>query len=134
EDIAAGREPERLRPEFSDGQVRVLHAEYTPLRATVELESPAGATIHYLALYYPGWQVRVDGEPVPIAPSQPDGLLTFNVPAGRHTLHIRFVETPGRIVADGVSLFSVLALGLALWAAAREPQSFRRESTHAIRN
>jgi len=100
----------RLDPTGLPDGARVLRAEYGTLNATIELESPQPFRARYLALYYPGWQVRVDGEPVSVAPSNPEGLLTFDVPAGEHTVNVRFTETPLRLVADAISLLSLLVL------------------------
>lgn len=104
----------RLDPASLPDGARILRAEYGPLHATIELESPQPFRARYLALYYPGWQVQVDGEAVPVAPSSLEGLLTFDIPAGRHILTVRFAETPLRLLADAVSLLSLAALLLTL--------------------
>jgi len=88
----------------------VLQAEYGPNRARLMVESPTPFRARYLAFYFPGWRVRIDERPVEIAPSDPEGLLTFDVPAGRHTIDVRFTETPLRLVADAVSLLCLLTL------------------------
>lgn len=92
----------------------VIEADYGANQARVVVETPIPFRAHYLAFYFPGWQVRVDGESVEITPSDPEGLITFEVPAGRHVLAVRFSETPLRLSADAVSLLSlVLFLGIA---------------------
>ncbi len=93
----------------------VVEADYDANQARVVVESPVPFRARYLAFYFPGWRVRVDGEPVEVIPSEPEGLITFDAPAGRHTLDIRFGETPLRLAVDIVSLCSlILLLGLAL--------------------
>jgi len=100
----------RLPPESLPEGAHVLRADYGPVDATVVLETPAPFRARYLAFYYPGWRVTVDGEPAPVAPTDPDGLISFDVPAGRHTIRVRFGETPLRLFADALSLLSLLAL------------------------
>ncbi len=96
-------------------EAMVLEAQYGPNRARLTVESPLPFRTRYLTFYFPGWRVWVDGEPVEAIPSDPEGLITFDVPAGRHTVAIRFGETPLRLAADVISLFSlILLLGLAL--------------------
>ncbi len=90
---------------------RVLEADYGPNRARLVVESPRAFKARYLTFHFPGWQVIVDGERVPITPSDPEGLITFNVPAGRHALTVRFGETPLRL---GTDIFSALCLLAAL--------------------
>jgi hypothetical protein len=70
-------------------------------------------TAVYNGFHYPGWQVKVDGDPVPTAPDTPHGRITFHVPEGRHRVSIRLRETMLRLGADGISLAClVLTVGL----------------------
>ncbi len=106
-DLNAGREPVRLRPEDLPDGARVLNSDYAPLEAMILLETPISFRVRYLAFYYPGWRVWVDGEPVEVTPTDPEGLIGFDVPAGRHVITVRFTETPLRLIADGISLLSL---------------------------
>ena len=118
-EIEAGSEPVRLRPEDLPPGARILEATYGPLEARVVLETPVAFRARYWALYYPGWQVRADGTPIAVGPSGPEGLLSFEVPAGRHTVEVRFAETPLRLGADSLSVVSLALLVLALVRARR---------------
>ena len=118
---AAGPPITRLPTEGLPEGGLILHADYGPLDATIELETLTPFQARYLALYYPGWRVTVDGDPVPITPADPDGTITFPVPAGRHTIRIHFGETGLRLVADGVSLLSLLGLIASLMALSPPP-------------
>ncbi|MEK7513411.1 MAG: YfhO family protein [Patescibacteria group bacterium] len=60
-------------------------------------------------LYYPGWQVTVDGQKVAIKPGV-NGLITFAVPPGDHQIAAKFLPTWWRYLAGLISLFSVLVL------------------------
>ena len=107
---ATGDSVVRLPSESLPQGARVIDAEYGPVDATIVVESPVPFEARYLAFYYPGWRVTVDGEPVPVAPSDPEGLISFDVPAGEHTIRVRFGETPLRMAADAVSVLSLVAL------------------------
>jgi len=85
-------------------------ADYGPNKARLVVETPAPFRGRYLAFYFPGWCVTVDGEPVSVSPTDPEGLISFDVPAGRHTVEVRFGETSLRLAADAVSLLSLVAL------------------------
>jgi len=100
----------RLDPSALPEGARVLQADYGPLGAVIEIESPIPFRARYLAFYYPGWRVWIDGEPVGIAPTDAEGLIAFDVPIGRHMITLRFGETPLRRAADAVSLLSLLIL------------------------
>lgn len=62
-------------------------------------------------LYFPGWQVFVDGEKTEIEFQDPSwrGLVTFWVSPGRHKIELRFSETRLRTLSD---LISLLGLGM----------------------
>ncbi len=56
------------------------------------------------------------GDSVPITPEPLYGRITFAVLEGVHAITIRFSETPLRRWANGISLFTLVALlGLALY-------------------
>jgi len=88
----------------------ILEAEYGPNHARLVVESPVPFCARYLTFYFPGWRAWVGGEPVEVRPSKPEGLITFDVPAGRAHIHVRFGETRLRLAADALSLLSLLAL------------------------
>lgn len=109
-----GEPPVRL-PEGSlpSGAV-VTRAAYGALRAAIDVETPEAFRARYLAFYYPGWQAAIDGAPVPVSPEPGTGLVTFDVPAGAHRIEVWFGETPLRLAADGISVVSLVVLGLLL--------------------
>src|SRR5205807_464579 len=60
--------------------------------------------------YFPGWRATVNGEPVPVEPVGPLGLIRVTVPAGRQDLVVWFGDTPVRTIASVVSVISDLIL------------------------
>ena len=64
-------------------------------------------------LYFPGWQVLVDGQQVPIEFQDPNhrGLMTFAVDSGVHMILVRFTRTKLRLYAELVSLGAFVLLG-----------------------
>lgn len=88
----------------------VLATSHEPLSTNIELETavPFQATLR--TFYFPGWRITVNGRPVPIIPSDPEGWMTVPVPDGRSTIQATFGETPLRAWADGLSLVSLVLL------------------------
>ncbi len=84
-----------------NGEVKTTRSAGRSIEATVD--TPSGATVQFYVYYFPGWEARVDGQPVAFRPEGPQALLTFDVPAGEHHLQLRFVDTPmgqwGKIVS-----------------------------------
>jgi hypothetical protein len=53
-------------------------------------------TLRLYLFDFPGWAAYIDGEEVPIKLANPEGFITVEVPAGDHTVDIRFELTPPR--------------------------------------
>ena len=93
-----------------------------PLTYRLLLDSPQAQTIRLHAFYFPGWQVRVDGQRVLTGASGDLGLVTAQIPAGRHTVEMAFEATLPRQVAGvltaltwwGGLVWLLLAGGLSL--------------------
>jgi hypothetical protein len=75
-------------------------------RATVAARRPAALLVK--VSYHPRWSARVDGEPAAVFPVAP-GLLAVAVPAGRHTVVVRYAGVP---VALRLGLLAAGAAGL----------------------
>jgi hypothetical protein len=116
---AAGGSVARFDEASLPPEAELVSADYGPNRAHLVIDTPIPFRARYLTFYFPGWRVRVDGELTEVAPSSPQGLITFPIPAGRHEVTIRFGETPLRALADAVSFLSLLAFGLFLIRAPR---------------
>ncbi|OGH16050.1 MAG: hypothetical protein A3C30_00660 [Candidatus Levybacteria bacterium RIFCSPHIGHO2_02_FULL_40_18] len=63
-------------------------------------------------VYFPGWQVMVDGDRVPIQFQDPNyrGLITFSVPRSAHNIKVSFGESPTRIASDFLNLTGLLII------------------------
>ena len=60
-------------------------------------------TVQFNTFHFAGWKAFVDSQPVPINPSYPQGLITFDVPAGERRIVVRFEDTPVRALANIIS-------------------------------
>lgn len=74
------------------------------------------ARIRENTLYFPGWEVLVDGQKTNIEFQDPAnrGLITFFASEGKHLVEIAFKETRLRYLADVVSALSVVIMGVYL--------------------
>jgi hypothetical protein len=86
----------------------------------LSVASADGLRLQFYAYWYPGWQVRVDGDLVETWPEGDNGLITFDVPAGQHDVSLRMTDStlPRRLggILSGLSLLATLA---ALWGTDR---------------
>ncbi len=77
---------------------------------TVKFRGDA-ATVQFYTYDFPGWQVKIDGQPVPHRHEPPFGLITVDVPAGEHTVSLRMGTTPPRTIGGLMSLLALVAIG-----------------------
>ena len=88
------------------GQVRMLDLTSASVVVQATLDSPA--TVVFYTYDFPGWRATVDGEPVAHRTHPPYGLIAVDVPAGDHTVAIRFGTTPPRTAGAILSIISLL--------------------------
>lgn len=108
DDLIAGRDPNWLLG-LPATALTVLRNDPLDYRAQVVLTAATPVTFHQF--YYPGWQVRLNGQPLPITVTRDYGLISFTLPPGEHTLNVFFGPTPLRAIAEAISLVTFL-LGL----------------------
>ena len=106
-DYEAGQVVERWDTAVLPNNATIIGAEYENLAATLTVNTPEPFTARYFTFAFPGWTAVVDGEPVPIEASDPEGLITFAVPAGEHKLAVRWQSTLLRSVLLGLSVMTM---------------------------
>ncbi len=72
-------------------------------------ESPTEFTLMLNRFYYPTWSATLDGKPIEIKPSQPNGLITLNIPSGQHTIKVFLQPTLPQVAG---AILSIIALAL----------------------
>jgi hypothetical protein len=83
---------------------------------TLDATQPSAVTLHLL--YYPRWQAFVDGQPADLSPQAETGYAQVRIPAGVHSIALRYGRTPAETFGLAVSAAVALALiGLGAWAA-----------------
>lgn len=110
------RRDEKLEIISGDGSYEVLSHKNASRVYKVQASTPL-RLVEY-TFYFPGWKAYVDEEEVPVQFQDPNyrGVITFEVPAGEHTVKVRFEDTKIRLLGFGVTGagLGVAVLGLAL--------------------
>ena len=132
-DYQEGRTPQRfdlsVLPDGATAEV-----EYDGFGATISLNTPEAFTARYLSFFYPGWRAAVDGQPVPITPSNPEGLITFPVPQGAHTVTINWGSTPQRTALAVLSLLALAGTVVAIFYTRSQNRKRETDSSPAQTN
>jgi len=101
-----------------EGAVETLHHGGGSDEVHVVAAGPV--TLQFNTYDYPGWQVKLNGQPVVHRYEPPYGLITVDVPAGEHTLLLRMGSTPARTVGTIISTLALLTIvGILGWAVFR---------------
>ncbi len=93
---------------YKDSLSSIRLTSYAPNRLTYETNNAQDGTAVFSEIYYPdGWHVTIDGQPAELA--RADYILrTMYVPAGQHTIEMRFDPTSLH-VTEGIA-YGALAL------------------------
>jgi len=117
----AGGPIERINRATLPADATVTLQAQQPLYNRYSVDSKVDFVFRAFVFYFPGWTARVDGQPVKITVAEPDGFVTFPVPAGQHTVELSFEETLARKISWGISALAVLGLIAAIIIATRRP-------------
>ena len=93
---------------YKDSLSSIRLTSYAPNRLTYETNNAQDGIAVFSEIYYPdGWHVTIDGQPAELA--RADYILrTMHVPAGQHTIEMRF-DPPSLHVTEGIA-YGALAL------------------------
>ncbi len=124
----------RFRGELSDighqdSLASVTLTTYEPDHLVYKTSSAEKGLIVFSEIYYPGWEATIDGIPVPIV--RADYILrAMEVPAGEHTLEMRFSPKSLKITETiAYVALLVLFLGVVAWVWTQRKNIFNLKKT-----
>lgn len=108
---------------YKDSLSSIRLTSYTPNRLTYETNNAQDGIAVFSEIYYPdGWHVTIDGQPAELA--RADYILrTMHVPAGQHTIEMRFDPTSLHVtkgIAYGALALLVIGIIVAVLIAKRK--------------
>ena len=100
-------------------QLSLQAVTHNGLQLTVETESPA--TLRLNQFFFPGWQATLDFQaPLAVYPSTHQGLVTVDLPAGRHTVVVARTDSAVQVGAEWLTVATLWGLGI-VWRRRRWP-------------
>ncbi|MBI4136975.1 hypothetical protein HY469_02835, partial [Candidatus Roizmanbacteria bacterium] len=97
-----------------EGFVREVTYDSKSISFSAELENESTITIN--TIYYPGWQLLVRENKIPVTYDNEYGVMQFTLPAGNHQVRGFFRETPIRLLANSITGLSILIMALFVFA------------------
>lgn len=95
-----------------------------PLLTRYTTNTPRKTLLRLFLFDFPGWQARIDGEPVAKQLGRPEGFLVIPLPAGEHVVEIEFGSTPARDLATFLTLLGLAAMLYGLFVLPRKGENF----------
>ena len=111
--LPQGMPSQKLQALSGGGQV-VDTKEISPLRYKFKVHAQHFSSFCFCNFYFPGWTVKVDGRETNILKDNLLGLIVFECPEGSHDVEIYFGTTQLRQIAQGITIASLILLGLVL--------------------
>jgi hypothetical protein len=113
-EVRANELPDLPGGELAPGSTARI-VSYEPSRLLIETDAPTATVLVVSEIFYPGWEATIDGQRAPILLT--DYLLRGVVlPAGHHTVEMRYVAHAARTGAYVSALTLCLIAGLAIYA------------------
>jgi hypothetical protein len=114
--VSVTDEPEAEFERWSvrDGAATVVERASLDHRRAYSVETLGGGTFVLHTPYFPGWNLWLDGTPVPAGGRAGDGFMEVAVPPGRHHVAAAFGDTAVRRWSNRVSLGSLALTGVLL--------------------
>lgn len=97
--------------EILAGQGKIENLFFNSQKTTFKLGAETETEVQVNTVYFPGWFAQIDLKLTPINFQNEKGLIRLKIPPGSHQILVAFKETPFRLAADIVSLFSLLVAG-----------------------
>jgi hypothetical protein len=105
------------------GSASAVHVEGSR-HLWLDIDSPHPAALTVNHFYYIGWKAATsDGTAVAVSPTEPEGFLRMNVPAGRYRLDLNLAQTMPERAGQWISLGTLLGMTLIAAVRLRRPAS-----------
>lgn len=93
-----------------EGEGALAVERWQPREIALGVSSARGVVIDARQFYFPGWAARLDGHPLTVRPSSPDGLIRFSVPAGERRVELILSRAAPELAGQIVSAVSIVLL------------------------
>jgi hypothetical protein len=100
--------PEKAALVSGSGQISQLTVG--PIFVHFQVSADNSARVRINTAYFPGWVLRVDGQPVPILYNNPQGAVEFELAQGVHQVSLQFEDTPIVLACTAISILSLILL------------------------
>ncbi|MCB0166789.1 MAG: hypothetical protein KDI79_21360, partial [Anaerolineae bacterium] len=109
-DYEAGRPPQKIDPAAVPPEARIDITDHLAESDAWQIDTPASFTATIRTLYWPGWQLYLNDQPIPFSITLNIGLIQTSIPVGQHRLTLQLESTPLRTIGLWLTLLTGLTL------------------------
>lgn len=99
--------------------------EWKSEKRVVEINASTSTLLRIATFYYPGWEAEIDDNRANIMIEKESGAMLIDIPEGRHTVVLKFEDTPLRYYAKIISLVSFCIMFLFILVSKKTKQNQR---------
>jgi len=109
-DYEAGRPPQKLDPATLPAGATARIISHRAESDTLEIDTPQEFVATLRTLYWPGWQLYLNDQPLAFSVTPNTGLIQATIPPDQHTLTLQLESTPLRTFGQWLTITSALIL------------------------
>jgi len=95
---------------MTKGEGNVVFSKWRSGERIIEISADTPVSLRIRTFNFPGWKAYVDGMQTVIKTEKGVGAMLVDIPMGKHTLILRFEDTPIRYYSKIISLVSLLVM------------------------
>ena len=99
----------------------VVGSELNGVHFRYQVEGEKAFPLRLFLFDFPGWEATVNGEVIETELGRPEGFLIVPVPAGSHTVEVRFTDTVPRQLGWGLTVLTLVVVGGCAYLLKRDP-------------
>lgn len=92
------------------GNAQIINETTRGTNVKFDIKGITSTIVQINFVYFPGWQVYIDGKQVGVDYTNSQGLIRAAVPLGNHAVMAKFGETNVRLVSDLISIMFLIVI------------------------
>jgi len=115
--IWADKSPQKVGIQIRGGEIQIRSGQATLTQVSADMlssqlmvDAATPTTLLIGTLYFPGWNAYLDGYMLSVGQERMTGLMTLQIPQGKHVVTMRFEDTRIRKIGQYLSLGTVSLL------------------------
>lgn len=96
----------------------IISQAILPSKYTAQISTPQTVNVQINTIFFPGWEVKANGQKLPINYQNQFGLINFELPKGDHQVIIKYTHSNFHLISELISLGAAILIAtyfIILW-------------------